>query len=84
MKKKEKSSSIFVVGEKIYNVKFNMDAQTWLLNHYWLFLLEYFLFLPGGPWYKILCRPYAYDFHNELGKVSKFGTSWPKEKYIKE
>ena len=36
-----KSSSIFVVGERIYNVKFNMNAQTWLLNHYWLFLLEY-------------------------------------------
>ena len=34
MKEREESSSIFVVGERIYNVKFNMNAQTWLLNHY--------------------------------------------------
>ena len=48
MKEREESSSIFVVGERIYNVKFNMNAQTWLLNHYWLFLLEYFFPLRGG------------------------------------
>ena len=40
MKEREESSSIFVVGERIYNVKFNMNAQTWLLDHYWL--LAYF------------------------------------------
>ena len=34
MKEREESFSIFVVGERIYNVKFNMNAQTWLLNHY--------------------------------------------------
>ena len=28
MKEREESSSIFVVGESIYNVKFNMNAQT--------------------------------------------------------
>ena len=61
MKEREESSSIFVVGERIYNVKFNMNAQTWLLNHYWLFLLEYFFSSQGGPWSKRLCRPYAYD-----------------------
>ena len=44
-----------------YNVKFNMNAQTWLLNHYWLFLLEYFFPSQGGPWAKRLCRLYAYD-----------------------
>ena len=32
MKEREESSSIFVVLERIYNVKFNMNAQTWLLN----------------------------------------------------
>ena len=42
MKEREESSSIYIVGERIYNFKFNMNAQTWLLNHYWLFLLEYF------------------------------------------
>ena len=47
MKEREESSSIFIVGERIYNVKFNVNAQTWLLNHYWLFLLNFF-FLPGG------------------------------------
>ena len=60
MKEREESSSIFVVGERIYNVKFNMNAQTWLLIHYWLFLLEYFFSSQGGPWSKRLCRPYAY------------------------
>ena len=44
----------------VYDVKFNMNAQTWLLNHYWLFLLEYFFPSQGGPWAKRLCRPYAY------------------------
>ena len=48
MKEREESSSIFVVGERIYNVKFNMNAQTWLLIHYWLFLLEYFFPPRGG------------------------------------
>ena len=48
MKEREESSSIFIVGEWIYNVKFNMNAQTWLLNHYWLFLLEYFFPPRGG------------------------------------
>ena len=62
MKEREESSSIFVVGERIYNVKFNMNAQTWLLIHYWLFLLEYFFSSQGGPWSKRLCRPYAYEF----------------------
>ena len=60
MKEREESFSIFVVGERIYNVKFNMNAQTWLLIHYWLFLLEYFFSSQGGPWSKRLCRPYAY------------------------
>ena len=32
----------------LYDVKFNMNAQTWLLNHYWLFLLEYFFPPRGG------------------------------------
>ena len=59
MKEREESSSIFVVGERIYNVKFNMNAQTWLLIHYWLFLLEYFFSSQGGPWSKRLCRSYA-------------------------
>ena len=63
MKEREESSSIFVVGERIYNVKFNMNAQTWLLIHYWLFLLEYFFSSQGGPWSKRLCRPYAYEFN---------------------
>ena len=45
----------------MYNVKFNMNAQTWLYNHCWLFLLEYFYSSQGGPWSKRLCRPYAYD-----------------------
>ena len=62
MKEREESSSIFVVGERIYNVKFNMNAQTWLLIHYWLFLLEYFFSSQGGPWSKRLCRPYAYGY----------------------
>ena len=31
MKEREESSSIFVVGKRIYNVKFNMNAHTWLL-----------------------------------------------------
>ena len=48
MKEREESFSIFVVGERIYNVKFNMNAQTWLLIHYWLFLLEYFFSSQGG------------------------------------
>ena len=34
MKEREESSSIYIVGERIYNVKFNMNAQTWLHNHY--------------------------------------------------
>jgi len=34
MKEREESSSIFVVVERIYNVKLNMNAQTWLLIHY--------------------------------------------------
>jgi len=38
IKERKESSSIFVVWEWIYNVKFNMIAQTWLYNHYWLFL----------------------------------------------
>ena len=62
MKEREESSSIFVVGERIYNVKFNMNAQTWLLIHYWLFLLEYFFSSQRGPWSKRLCRPYAYEY----------------------
>ena len=33
MKEREESSSIFVVWERLYDVKFNMNAQTWLLNH---------------------------------------------------
>ena len=41
-------------------IKFNMNAQTWLLTYCWLFLLEYF-FPPRGPWSKRLCRPYAYE-----------------------
>ena len=60
--KMKESSSIFIVGEWIYNVKFNMNAQTWLLNHYWLFLLEYFFSSQGGRWSKRLCRPYAYGY----------------------
>ena len=48
MKEREESSSLFVVGERIYNVKFNMNAQTWLLSHYWLFLLMYFFPPRGG------------------------------------
>ena len=48
MKEREESFSIFVVGERIYNVKFNVNAQTWLLNHYWVFLLEYFVPPRGG------------------------------------
>ena len=34
MKDREESSSIFVVWERFYNVKFKLNAQTWLLNHY--------------------------------------------------
>ena len=60
IKERKESSSIIVVWEWIYNVKFNMNAQTWLYNHYWLFLLEYFYSSQGGPWSKRLCRPYAY------------------------
>ena len=48
MKETEESSSIFTVGERKYNVKFNMNDQTWLLNHYWLFLLEYLFSSQGG------------------------------------
>ena len=48
MKEREESSSIFVVWERIYNVKFNMNAKTWLHNHYWLFILEYFFPPRGG------------------------------------
>ena len=48
MKEREESSSIFVVGKRIYNVKFNINAQTFLLIHYWLFLLEYFFPPTGG------------------------------------
>ena len=44
----------------LYDVKFNMNAKNLLLNHYWLFLLEYFLSFQGGPWSKRLCGPYAY------------------------
>ena len=33
----------------LYHVKFHMNAQTWLLNHYWLFFhLEYFISSQGG------------------------------------
>ena len=71
MKEREESSSIFVVGERIYNVKFNMNAQTWLLIHYWLFLLEYFFSSQGGPWSKRLCRPYAY-VHMDPWKIHIF------------
>ena len=61
MKEREESFSIFVVGERIYNVKFNMNAQTWLLNHYWLFFLQSFFYSQGRPpWSKWLFRPYAY------------------------
>ena len=59
-RKKNIPKGIFVVGERIHNVKFNMNAQTWLLIHYWLFLLEYFFSSQGGPWSKRLCRPYTY------------------------
>ena len=48
MKEREESSSIFVVWEKKHNVKFNINAQTWLLSHYWLFLLMYFFPPRGG------------------------------------
>ena len=50
MKGREESSLIFIVGERKYNVKFNMNAnaQIWLLNHYWLFLLEHFFPPRGG------------------------------------
>ena len=48
MKEREESSSIFAVLERLYNVNFNMNAQTWLLNHYWLFLLEHFFPPRGG------------------------------------
>ena len=44
---KKENSSISVVRERLYNVKFNTKAQIWLLNYYWLFLLEYF-FSPRG------------------------------------
>ena len=44
MKEREESSSIIVVWERLYNVKFNMKA----LNHYWLFLLDYFFPPRGG------------------------------------
>ena len=41
-----------------------------LLNHYWLFLLEYFFPSQGGPWAKRLCRPYAYEAKPKKGAVS--------------
>ena len=72
MKEREESSSIYIVGERIYNFKFNMNAQTWLLNHYWLFLLEYFFFLslgPVGPCCKRLCMPYAYANRPSIGEI---------------
>ena len=58
----------------LYDVKFNMNAQTWLLNHYWLFLLEYFFPSQGGPWSKRLCRPYAYGYsiHKTFGLVTRY------------
>ena len=47
MKEREESSLIFIVGERIYNVKFNMTAQTWLKP---LLAVPFgiFFFLPGG------------------------------------
>ena len=60
-RKRRKFFKIFVL-ERLYNKNFIMNAQTLLLNHYWLLLLK-FVFLPGGPWSKRLCRPYAYDYH---------------------
>ena len=42
-----------------------MNAQTWLLNYYWLFLLEYFFSSQGGAWSKRLCRPYAYEHRHQ-------------------
>ena len=43
----------------LYDVKFNMNAQTWLLTYCWLFLLGYF-FLPGGGIVQKGVKPYAY------------------------
>ena len=48
MKEREENSFIFVVWERFYNMKININTQTWLLNHYWLFLLEYFFPPRGG------------------------------------
>ena len=31
-----------LVWERLFDVKFNKNAQTWVLNHYWLLLLGYF------------------------------------------
>ena len=62
MYEREESSSIIVALERLFNVKFNMNAQTWLLNHYWMFLLECCFSSQGGPLSKRLCRPYAYDY----------------------
>ena len=39
MKVREESSSILVVWERLYNIKFNISAYTLLFNHNWLFLL---------------------------------------------
>ena len=54
---KEEIYSIFIVLERFYDGKFNMNTQPWLLNHCWLFFLEYFFSFQGGPWSKRLCRP---------------------------
>ena len=85
IKEKDKNSLIFVVWERLYNGKFNMNAQTWLLNHYWLFLLEYLFSSPGGlgpkgcvghmPMLPILEMPsHLMNFHKNAETHSDFET----------
>ena len=50
MKEREECSSIFDVLERIHNVKFSMNAQTWLLTYYYADMLKgYLLFAIYSP-----------------------------------
>ena len=48
-----------VVWKRLYAVKFNINAKTCLLTHYWLFLLKYSFPSQGMPWHHWLLRPYT-------------------------
>ena len=48
------------VWERLYNVKFNMNAKTWLLTITGCSFWNIFLSSQGQPWSKKLFRPFTY------------------------